>query len=88
MQTNRHWRRLGYVQWLIFQIVWPLAARLPKSLGVRAAEWVGLVLYALDIDWRSIALQRHYVKDKTHKAVKMLLPESPDSLAPPPTPRS
>lgn len=81
MQTNRHWRRLGYVQWLIFQIVWPLAARLPKSVGVRVAAWVGLVLHALDIDWRSIALQRHYVKDKTHKAAKMLLPESPDSLA-------
>jgi hypothetical protein len=61
MQTNRHWRRLGYVQWLIFQVVWPLAARLPKSVGVRVAAWVGLVLYALDIDWRSNALQRHYV---------------------------
>jgi len=80
MQSNRHWRRLGGLQKVIFQVVWPLTARLPKSIGVRIASWIGIGLYALDMDWRSIALERHYVRDKTRKATKMLLPESSDTL--------
>ena len=80
MQSNQYWRRLGGLQQLIFRVVWPLTARLPKSIGVRIASWIGLGLYALDMDWRSIALRHNYVKDKTLKAAKMLLPESSDTL--------
>jgi len=75
MENDRlHWLFLRVVLEGIFQVVWPLAARLPVAAGRKVAVLVGNVCARLDLDWRTVGLRRHYVAAATREAYRIMNP--------------
>ena len=64
-----HWRFLSAVNDALFCLFWPAIARLPVHLGMKLASAIGLLCYWLDLDWRTVALRDHYVKQRTRLAL-------------------
>ena len=52
----------------------PAMARLPLICGENLSKLRGVLMAALDYDWRSMALRRRYVRDKTYEAMRIIMP--------------
>jgi lauroyl/myristoyl acyltransferase len=61
--------------WGEFTLFLPLLARLPLRLGYLLATWRGTLNWALDREWRSIALGQRYIRAATNQALKQILPD-------------
>lgn len=57
-----------------YGVVLPMCAALPLSLGRTLAGLRGLINAAFDLDWRSLALRRRYVRGSTYRAMRQLRP--------------
>ena len=75
MRSRLHWVLLRWVLIMMFRVALPLAARLPLRQGMWAASVLGHMCYWLDMDWRTVALQDHFVGRRTRLAVAEIAPE-------------
>ncbi len=57
----------------------PLMARLPRWLGRKLAAWRGLIYARLGRDWRQFCLGDQELEQRTHDALKELLPSADPS---------
>jgi lauroyl/myristoyl acyltransferase len=61
---------------LIFAFVFPLAARIGGNTARRITGWLGRLFYHLDIDWRTVSLRQHFVRERTLAAMREIVPEA------------
>lgn len=78
LDPRLHWFLLDLVLAGIFRLALPLGAYLPPAMGRRLAEVLGRLCARLDLDWRSLALQKHYVSARTAEALAEIAPLSDD----------
>ena len=69
-----HWWFLRLINDVMFVCAWPLAARLPFGAGMKLAEWLGRLCYVLDLDWRTVAVREHFVRDRSRSALAEICP--------------
>lgn len=69
-----HWHILRGLVWFQFTILFPLAIHLSLPLARRVAGCFGWLCYRLDLDWRTVSLRQHFVRDRTRMAVASILP--------------
>ena len=58
-----------------YNLLLPFLARLPLRPGYRLAACRGKINWALDREWRSIALGQQYIRTATDRTIKKLLPD-------------
>jgi lauroyl/myristoyl acyltransferase/2-polyprenyl-3-methyl-5-hydroxy-6-metoxy-1,4-benzoquinol methylase len=61
-----------------FRVVLPWLGRLPKALGEPLSLWRGRWRAALQADWRSVALGRRHVGERSLQAYRDLAPDADD----------
>jgi len=76
--SSTHWLFLKFVLAGIFQLALPLAAHLPPAIGRRVAARIGRSCARHDVDWRTLALRRHYVSEDTATAFTEIEPRLDD----------
>ena len=69
-----HWWFLRLINDVMFVCAWPLVARLPFGVGMKLGEWLGRLCYVLDLDWRTVAVREHFVRDRTRSALSEICP--------------
>ena len=69
-----HWWLLRRINDVMFLFAWPLFARLPFGVGMKLAEWLGRLCFMLDLDWRTVAVREHFVRDRTRSALEEICP--------------
>lgn len=75
MRGRLHWALLRWVLVVMFRAALPWLARLPLRQGMWAVAVLGQMCYRLDMDWRTVALQDHFVGRRTGLAVAEIAPE-------------
>lgn len=75
MRNFLHWVVLRWVLVAMFRVALPWAARLSLRRGMWTASALGHICYRLDMDWRTVALQDHFVGRRTRLAVAEIAPE-------------
>lgn len=63
--------------WCEYSLLLPLMGRLPIQLGYRLAVLRGRINWALDREWRSIAVGHRYIRAATERAMNLILPDLP-----------
>ena len=75
------WSALHAVECAFFSLVFPFAARIGGRTARRIANLIGRLCYRLDIDWRTISLRHHFVRERTLAAMQEIVPDaSPEVL--------
>lgn len=69
-----HWKILRAINGLHFSLGLPLIARLPAAAGIRLARMFGRLHHRLDLDWRTVALCTHFVRERTAQALAQINP--------------
>jgi lauroyl/myristoyl acyltransferase len=59
-----------------YRFLLPSLYYLPVSISERLAQCRGLMRYALDVDWRSVAVGRPHIKRDTERALKFICGEN------------
>jgi lauroyl/myristoyl acyltransferase len=70
------WAFLRGFECFVFLFVFPFAARLGGRVGRWIAGWVGRISFRLDVDWRTVSLEQHFVRGRTVMALHEIFPEA------------
>ena len=62
---------------MLFSLAFPLAAKIGGSTARRIAKLIGKISYYLDIDWRTVSLRQHFVRERTLAAMREIVPDAP-----------
>lgn len=76
MRETIHTIFVALFQLFDYGLTLPFLARLPVWAGQYLAMFRGIVNALFDLDWRSIALRRRYVRSATFKAMRKLMPQA------------
>jgi lauroyl/myristoyl acyltransferase len=74
--SRARWFALRCLVISAFGFVYPLAARIGGKNARRIVGVMGLLFYYLDVDWRSISLRQHFVRERTSAAMREILPDA------------
>lgn len=70
------WHALRAIECTLFSFAFPLAARIGGRTGRRIAKLVGVISFYLDIDWRTVSLRQHFVRERTLAAMREIVPNA------------
>ena len=68
-------RLIRCIDYVDYRFLLPSLYYLPVRMSERLVQWRGLIRYALDMDWRSVAVGHPHIKRDTEKALKFLCGE-------------
>ena len=74
------WGALHSIECALFSLVFPFAVRIGGRTARRIACLIGKLRYHLDIDWRTISLRHHFVRERTLTAMQEILPDAPPEV--------
>ena len=57
-----------------------MAARIGGCTARRIANLIGKISYNLDIDWRTVSLRQHFVRERTLTAMREIVPDAPPEV--------
>lgn len=77
LRLRLHWLVLRGFMVALFALVLPLAARIGGRTARRMATWAGLTAFRLDVDWRTVSLRQHFLRERTQAALREIQPEAP-----------
>lgn len=77
LRHRLHWLALRGFMVFLFALVLPLAARIGGRTARRMATWAGLAAFRLDVDWRTVSLRQHFLRERTQAALREILPDAP-----------
>lgn len=82
LRHRLHWLALRGFMVALFALVLPLAARIGGRTARRMATWAGLTAFRLDVDWRTVSLRQHFLRERTQAALREILPDaSPETIS-------
>lgn len=82
LRHQLHWLALRGFMVFLFALVLPLAARIGGRTARRMAAWAGWAAFRLDVDWRTVSLQQHFLRERTQAALREILPDaSPETIS-------
>jgi len=64
------------IQTVDYKILLPAMARLPLICGENLSKLRGVMMAALDYDWRYLALRQRCVREKTYEAMRIIMPDA------------
>lgn len=68
------WYALRCFERALFFFVYPLAARVGGAMARWFASLIGRVSYHLDVDWRTVSIRQHFVRERTLAAMREIAP--------------
>ncbi len=68
------WYALRCFERALFFFVFPLAARVGGGMARWIASLIGHVSYHLDVDWRTVSIRQHFVRERTLAAMREIAP--------------
>jgi len=64
------------IQRIDYRVLLPLLSRMPLYWGESLSKVRGIINFALDYEWRSMALQHRYIRKRSLEAMQIILPET------------
>jgi len=74
------WFALRGAMRLVFLVAFPVAAWIGGRTARKIATLIGLAAFYLDVDWRTVSLRHHFLRERTFAAMQEIVPGASSKL--------